>query len=103
MKLPLLLVASSLAVASAGGAVELTLDNFESKLAGKNGIVKFLAPWYVGLVGLSNCYILGSAKFGFALIIHSPLLYPFHNNLLFIIMQVRTLQVHGSRMDATGR
>ena len=47
MKLPvLLLVASSPAVASASGAVDLDLDNFESKLSGKNAIVKFLAPWW---------------------------------------------------------
>ena len=47
MKLPLLLLAaaSSASVASASGAVELDLDNFESKVAGKNAIVKFLAPW----------------------------------------------------------
>lgn len=47
MKLPLLLLvaASATSIASAGGAVELDLDNFESKLAGKNSIVKFLAPW----------------------------------------------------------
>jgi len=45
MKLSLLLSATSLAVASASGAVELTLDNFEEKLAGKNALVKFFAPW----------------------------------------------------------
>jgi len=27
------------------GAVELTLENFEQKMAGKNGFVKFFAPW----------------------------------------------------------
>lgn len=27
------------------GAVEMTKDNFASELAGKNGFVKFLAPW----------------------------------------------------------
>ena len=37
---------SALLVASAhGGAVSLTLDNFDSELGGKNGIVKFFAPW----------------------------------------------------------
>jgi len=41
----LLLVASTIASASAGGALELSLDTFESSMAGKNGIVKFLAPW----------------------------------------------------------
>ena len=48
MKLPLLLlVTASLApiAAAGGGAVELDLDNFESKLTGKNAFVKFLAPW----------------------------------------------------------
>lgn len=47
MKLPLLLLvaASSAPIAAASGAVELDLDTFESKMAGKNAIVKFLAPW----------------------------------------------------------
>jgi len=31
--------------ADAGGAVELTLANFEKETAGKNAFVKFLAPW----------------------------------------------------------
>ena len=30
-----------------GGAVELTMDNYESKMSGKISFVKFLAPWWV--------------------------------------------------------
>jgi protein disulfide-isomerase A6 len=30
---------------SAAGPVELTLDNFDSELSGKNALVKFFAPW----------------------------------------------------------
>ena len=37
-------LAASLTTAQAGGAVELSKDNFDSELAGKNAIVKFLAP-----------------------------------------------------------
>lgn len=37
-------LAASLATAQAGGAVELSKDNFDSELAGKNGFIKFLAP-----------------------------------------------------------
>ena len=29
----------------AGGAVELTQDNFKSATNGKNSFIKFLAPW----------------------------------------------------------
>ena len=39
-----LLLLTSTAV-EANGAVQLTLDNFESTIAGKNAFVKFLAPW----------------------------------------------------------
>ena len=46
MKLPLIAALSALVVSVVdGGAVELTLDDFESKISGKNGFVKFLAPW----------------------------------------------------------
>ena len=37
-------LAVSLATAQAGGAVELSKDNFDAKVAGKNAFVKFLAP-----------------------------------------------------------
>jgi hypothetical protein len=30
----------------AGAATELTLDTFEKEVAGKNGFVKFFAPWW---------------------------------------------------------
>lgn len=30
---------------AASGAVELSKSNFEKEMAGKNGFVKFLAPW----------------------------------------------------------
>jgi hypothetical protein len=43
MKFTLLALLPALAVAS--GAEELTHENFETKLAGKNAFVKFLAPW----------------------------------------------------------
>jgi len=29
----------------AGGAVELTPDNFDEQVAGKSAFIKFLAPW----------------------------------------------------------
>jgi len=47
MKLELLaLTAASIATtAAAAGAVELTKENFETKVQGKNAFVKFLAPW----------------------------------------------------------
>jgi len=38
-------VASLVASVSAGGAVELSMDNYEKEMAGKNSFVKFLAPW----------------------------------------------------------
>ena len=41
----LILSLVGLSVASASGSVELTMDNFQDKLAGKNAFVKFLAPW----------------------------------------------------------
>ena len=37
-------LAASLATTEAGGAVELSEDNFGKKMAGKNAIIKFLAP-----------------------------------------------------------
>ena len=37
-------LAASLATAQAGGAVELSKDNFDAEIAGKNGFIKFLAP-----------------------------------------------------------
>lgn len=37
-------LAASLATVQAGGAVELSKDNFDAELAGKNGFIKFLAP-----------------------------------------------------------
>ena len=37
-------LAASLATTAAGGAVELSEDNFGKKMAGKNAIIKFLAP-----------------------------------------------------------
>jgi protein disulfide-isomerase A6 len=40
-----LLTMVSLVAASDGGAIDLTMANFESTLAGKNGFVKFFAPW----------------------------------------------------------
>lgn len=40
-----LLVGVSFSTSHASGVAELTLDNFESQLSGKNGFVKFLAPW----------------------------------------------------------
>jgi len=40
-----LLVGVSLSTSQAGGAVELTFENFDSNMGGKNGFVKFLAPW----------------------------------------------------------
>lgn len=43
MKLTALLFSAM--AASASAATELTLDNFEASMAGKNGIVKYLAPW----------------------------------------------------------
>jgi hypothetical protein len=43
----LLAVLSAAVTASAAGALELTPDNFEDSIKGKNGFVKFLAPWYV--------------------------------------------------------
>jgi len=45
MKFTSLLFASMAAVTMADGAVELTKDNFDAELEGKNAIVKFLAPW----------------------------------------------------------
>jgi len=33
------------ATVQASGAVELTLDNFDDEVGGKNAFVKFLAPW----------------------------------------------------------
>lgn len=41
----LLLIHLTPSLVLADGAVELTLDNFESTIAGKNAFVKFLAPW----------------------------------------------------------
>ena len=41
----LTVVLSVAASATAAGAIELTKDNFEQHIAGKNAIVKFLAPW----------------------------------------------------------
>lgn len=38
-------ILSLVAVTANAGAVELTLDNFNDKIAGKNGFVKFQAPW----------------------------------------------------------
>jgi len=40
-----LLLSASVSVTHAEGAVELTLENFDSQLNGKNAFVKFLAPW----------------------------------------------------------
>jgi hypothetical protein len=41
-----LLTAASLVTATAAsGAFELTMDNYESTVSGKNAFVKFLAPW----------------------------------------------------------
>ena len=42
-----LAILATMAVGSsnASGAVELTQDNFKSKINGKNAFVKFLAPW----------------------------------------------------------
>lgn len=37
-------LAASLATAQAGGAVELSEDNFDAEITGKNGFIKFLAP-----------------------------------------------------------
>ena len=37
-------LAASLATAQAGGAVELSEDNFNAQITGKNGFIKFLAP-----------------------------------------------------------
>ena len=37
-------LAASLGTAQAGGAVELSKDNFDAEIAGKNGFIKFLAP-----------------------------------------------------------
>lgn len=37
-------LAASLATAQAGGAVELSEDNFNAEITGKNGFIKFLAP-----------------------------------------------------------
>ena len=46
MRSQLVLLALSTLVGSASaGAVDLDLDNFESKVSGKNAFVKFLAPW----------------------------------------------------------
>ena len=44
-QLGLLAFSALVGSASASGAVELDLDNFESKISGKNAFVKFLAPW----------------------------------------------------------
>jgi protein disulfide-isomerase A6 len=43
----LLLATAAILVRSTfgGGPVELTLDNFESEMTGKNALVKFFAPW----------------------------------------------------------
>ena len=38
-------ILSLFAATANAGAVELTLDNFNDKIAGKNGFVKFQAPW----------------------------------------------------------
>lgn len=43
--LSLVIGAALAASAQANGAVELSLDNFDKEMAGKNGFVKFLAPW----------------------------------------------------------
>lgn len=43
--LALSVVLSCAQSAQATGAVELTKDNFEQHTAGKNALVKFLAPW----------------------------------------------------------
>lgn len=48
MKTTLLAIVAALlsaSVASASGAVELTMLNFKDKTNGKNAFVKFLAPW----------------------------------------------------------
>ena len=47
MKKPVSIVAILylVAVTANAGAVELTLENFNDKIAGKNGFVKFFAPW----------------------------------------------------------
>jgi len=34
-------------VTAADGPVELTAENFDAAILGKNAMVKFLAPWYV--------------------------------------------------------
>jgi len=34
-------------VVAGGGAVELTLENWEAKRGSRNAFVKFQAPWYV--------------------------------------------------------
>jgi len=39
------LLSASVSVTYSEGAVELTLENFDSQLNGKNAFVKFLAPW----------------------------------------------------------
>ena len=41
----LLLGAAALTAGTAHAATELTESNFEASLAGKNALVKFLAPW----------------------------------------------------------
>jgi hypothetical protein len=43
--LTFLALMAAAATASATGAVELTLENFDDQVKGKNAFVKFLAPW----------------------------------------------------------
>ena len=45
MKFGAILVASVAACAAAESVVVLTADSFESTLEGKNGLVKYYAPW----------------------------------------------------------
>jgi hypothetical protein len=39
------LTVASLVTTTEAGAVEVTMDNYESLVSGKNAFVKFLAPW----------------------------------------------------------
>ena len=101
-------LAASLATAQAGGAVELSKDNFEAEIAGKNGFIKFLAPVSsIPLPGFArginsprvrcNADSLGLLR---ALTSFLPQHWWFHSHTILVsfsileISVVRTLQIH---------
>jgi hypothetical protein len=72
--LTILAVLSALTPVS-GGATELTSENNEEKMTGKNSFIKFQAPWYVFIDSLGSFLFSPSQRHVFLILLYYFCLY----------------------------